>query len=271
MKMSDDFEGFASGNEILRKHFDRWGKLRFGVEVLDTLTDGGIPRRGIIELAGDPGAGKTQIALKLALNVQRQVDDCSVVYISTDHAFPSTRFLQMEREYKRLNHSDGAVQNHNFADHILVERVTNMPTLMACLFERLPRLLEQTLVSLLIIDSITTPFLDEEDYVERAQMFRTMVHDLHRYQERYNMAILVTNQVRCVTESWTYDDPQTLPALGLAWGSLLHTRIQLSRLTNSNDKRCTIVCGPTTRAAHGFFHINNSGPADVVNQSDDDG
>ncbi|XP_058055577.1 DNA repair protein XRCC3-like [Anopheles bellator] len=265
--MLDDFEGFTSGNETMHKHSDRWGKLSFGVGVLDTLTGGGIPRRGIVELAGDPGAGKTQIALRLALNVQRQVEGSSVVYVATEHPFPSRRLLQMESEYKRLHHSDGAVQRHNFADHILVERVTNVPTLMACLFERLPRLLEKTVVSLLIIDSITSPFLDEEDYVERAETFRTMVHDLHRYQERHNMAILVTNQVRCVFDSWPLDNAQIVPALGLAWGSLVHTRIQLSRLTNTNNKQCTVVFGPTIRPAHGFFHINNSGPADVVNQS----
>lgn len=87
------------------------------------MTDGGIPRRGIVEIAGDPGSGKTQIALKLALEAQRQDPDASVVFISTEHPFPSGRLLEMEAALKRQHPSDPFVQQHNFADGVLVEHV----------------------------------------------------------------------------------------------------------------------------------------------------
>ncbi|XP_058117646.1 DNA repair protein XRCC3 [Anopheles ziemanni] len=258
-----EFEGFSSGNEIVNKHASRWRKLSFGVPVLDRLSSGGIPMRGIFELAGDPGSGKTQIALKLALEAQRQIKGSSVVYICTEHMFPSGRLLQMEAEYKRQNSHDEAIRCHQFVDNVLVEHIRCVPKLMACLFDRLPALLEKTLVSLLIIDSITNPFLEDEDYVSRAQTFRTMVHRLQVLQERHNFAIFVTNQVRAVIDSATLDDERTIPALGLAWSTLIHTRMQLSRLANTKQKLCSFTFGSTTTPGQGFFQIDETGPVDV--------
>uniref|UniRef100_A0A182JVQ0 RecA family profile 1 domain-containing protein n=1 Tax=Anopheles christyi TaxID=43041 RepID=A0A182JVQ0_9DIPT len=264
--MESEFEGFCSGSEILTKHAGRWRKVSFGVPVFDRLTGGGIGARGIFELAGDPGSGKTQIAMKLALTAQQAVPNSSVVYISTEHMFPSRRLLQMEAEYKRQNVSDDAVQGRNFADHILVEHVRCVPTLMACLFDRFPKLLEKTKISLLIIDSITSPFLEEKDYILRAETFRTIVQRLHQLQEQYNFATFVTNQVRSVIDSATLDDQRNVPALGLAWSTLVHTRLQLSRTLGSNDRRCTVVFGPSLIPNHGFYQINESGPVDAAEQ-----
>ncbi|XP_050086263.1 DNA repair protein XRCC3 [Anopheles aquasalis] len=257
------FEGFTSGTDIETKHAARWAKLSFGLELLDAMTDGGIPRRGIVEMAGDPGAGKTQIALKLALEAQRQVPDASVVFISTEHPFPSGRLLQMEAALKRRHPRDPFVQQHNFADHILVEHVKCVPSLTNCLFKQLPQLLRSTPVSLVIIDSITGPFIGEHDYKARAATFREIVKQLQLYQEQYNMAVYVNNQVRCVIDGSV---PQTkgkkIAALGLSWSSMVHTRLQLCR-TEGKYKRCVVVFGPTIGPAHGVFQIDESGPCDV--------
>lgn len=261
--MESEFEGFCSGSDILTKHPDRWRKISFGVPVLDHLTDGGVSCRGIFEVAGDPGSGKTQIALKLALIAQHEVPDSSVVYICTEHMFPSGRLLQMEQAYKRQHPHDKAVQAHNFADHILVEHVRCVPSLMACLFERLPQLLEKTKISLLIVDSITSPFLEEKNYVSRAETFRTLVGRLQQLQQQHNFATFVTNQVRAVIDSATLDDQRHVPALGLAWSSLVHTRLQLSRKINTNERQCTVVFGPSLTPKHEHYAIDESGPVDA--------
>uniref|UniRef100_A0A3F2YX48 RecA family profile 1 domain-containing protein n=1 Tax=Anopheles farauti TaxID=69004 RepID=A0A3F2YX48_9DIPT len=260
--MQAEFEGFSSGSAIFTKHANRWRKLSFGVAVLDRLSGGGVPCRGIFELAGDPGSGKTQIALKLALSALQLSPDSCVVYICTEHMFPSGRLLQMEAEHKRLNADNETTQTHNFADHILVEHVRCVPTLKACLFDRLPKLLSKKTISLLIIDSITSPFLEEKDYVSRAESFRAIVRRLQQYQEQHNFTTFVTNQVRSVIDSATLDDEQIIPALGLAWGTLVHTRLQISRITNSNVRRCSVIFGPCLVPRHGYFHINESGPVD---------
>ncbi|XP_049280442.1 DNA repair protein XRCC3 [Anopheles funestus] len=261
--MEPDFEGFCTDSEIVTKHADRWRKVSFGVPVFDRLTGGGISCRGIFELAGDPGSGKTQIALKLALTAQTEVPESSVVYICTEHMFPSSRLLQMEAAHKRQYPYDDAVQTHNFADHILVEHVRCVPNLMACLFDRLPKLLEKTKISVLIIDSITSPFVEENNYILRAETFRSIVHHLQHLQEQYNFATFVTNQVRAVIDSATLDDQRIVPALGLSWGTLVHTRLQLFRKMNSNERRCCVVFGPSLTPEHGYYEINESGPIDA--------
>lgn len=261
--MEAGFEGFSSGSEISTKHANRWRRISFGVPVLDRLTNGGVSCRGVFEVAGDPGSGKTQIALKLALTAQRDVPDASVVYICTEHMFPSGRLLQMEQEYKRQHPHDTTVQAHSFADHILVEHVRCVPSLMVCLFDRLPKLLESTKISVLIIDSITSPFLEEKNYITRAETFRTIVGRLLQFQQQYNFATFVTNQVRSVIDSATLDDQRLVPALGLAWSSLVHTRLQLSRKMNSNERLCTVVFGPDLAPKNGHYCIDESGPVDA--------
>uniref|UniRef100_A0A182W312 RecA family profile 1 domain-containing protein n=1 Tax=Anopheles minimus TaxID=112268 RepID=A0A182W312_9DIPT len=262
--MESVFEGFCTGSEVLTKYADRWSKVSFGVPVLDRLTGGGISCRGIFELAGDPGAGKTQIALKLALSAQHGVPGSSVVYICTEHLFPSSRLLQMEAAHKRQYPEDDTVHAHNFADHILVEHARCVPTLLTCLFDQLPKLLEKTKISVLIIDSITSPFVEEKNYIQRAETFRSLVHRLHHLQEQHNFATLVTNQVRSVIDSATLDDQRNVPALGLAWSTLVHTRLQLSRKMNSNERRCCVVFGPSLTPKHGFYQINELGPVDAI-------
>lgn len=45
-------------------------RLSVGCPVLDELLRGGLPVGGVTELAGESGAGKTQLALQLCLSVQ---------------------------------------------------------------------------------------------------------------------------------------------------------------------------------------------------------
>ena len=49
---------------------DNWRRLSVGCKQLDSFLEGGIPVRGITEIAGESGSGKTQLCLQLALSVQ---------------------------------------------------------------------------------------------------------------------------------------------------------------------------------------------------------
>jgi DNA-repair protein XRCC3 len=46
---------------------ERCGRLSFGCGALDSALGGGVPMRGLTEIAGEAGAGKTQLCLQLAL------------------------------------------------------------------------------------------------------------------------------------------------------------------------------------------------------------
>jgi RecA/RadA recombinase len=47
---------------------ERCGRLSFGCGALDSALGGGVPMRGLTEIAGEAGAGKTQLCLQLALH-----------------------------------------------------------------------------------------------------------------------------------------------------------------------------------------------------------
>lgn len=49
-------------------------RLSVGCPLLDELLRGGLPACGVIELSGESGAGKTQLALQLCLSVQLPVE-----------------------------------------------------------------------------------------------------------------------------------------------------------------------------------------------------
>lgn len=54
-------------------------RLRTGIEALDVLLDGGLPRGRLVELFGPPGSGKTTLALRLCAAVHRQGGVSAVV------------------------------------------------------------------------------------------------------------------------------------------------------------------------------------------------
>lgn len=82
----------------------RWSRLTFGVSALDNCLRGGISTRGITELCGAAGAGKTQLLLQLCLTVQlpRSLGgfDSEVAFICTEDVFPARRLFEIIRAFE---------------------------------------------------------------------------------------------------------------------------------------------------------------------------
>ena len=70
-----------------------WQALRFG---------------SVVELAGESGSGKTQLALQLAVDVQRAVAGAEAAFVCTEAPFPSTRLRQLVLEAQRRDAAVGA-------------------------------------------------------------------------------------------------------------------------------------------------------------------
>ncbi|XP_021693130.1 DNA repair protein XRCC3-like [Aedes aegypti] len=255
--------GFITAHQSLKAHHQRWRKIKLGVDALDQLTGGGISSRGIVEIAGDPGSGKTQMCLHLALACQMQCETRKgVVYISTEHPFPSKRLVQMEQVMKRnLRITEDSMK---FTDNIFVEHLNTAVALEECVNQRLPILLENNPISLLIIDSITAAYTEEQNFVDRAHSFRRVVNALHSLQDKFDFGVLCTNRVRSVVDSSTLDDERIVPAMGLAWGSLVHTRFQLSRTPGSGERRCQLLFSPMAAPGHCSFAITEAGISDFA-------
>lgn len=97
----------------------KWRHITFGCTALDGITRNGLPIRGITEIVGESGCGKTQICLQLALNVQLSLAngglEKSVAYICTENAFPSKRLVQMAHFHRKR------FGNVNLLDNIFIE------------------------------------------------------------------------------------------------------------------------------------------------------
>lgn len=87
---------------------------------MDQITQNGLPIRGVTEIVGESGCGKSQICLQLAMNVQLPLSDGGLekmaVYICTEDAFPSKRLVQMVDYRNRTSRND-----HKWLENIFIE------------------------------------------------------------------------------------------------------------------------------------------------------
>nr|CAD7599817.1 unnamed protein product [Timema genevievae] len=210
----------------------KWCLLSVGCPKLDEFLGGGVAVRGITELAGESGSGKTQLCLQMCLSVQYPEINGGLgagsVYINTEDIFPSRRLHQLIQKFPSRFHSeDTSIQ---FGNNIFIEHIADV----------LPQLLAQKSVGLIVVDSIAGVFradFEPRDSVSRAKEMRAVGGQLHRLAEEFRVAIICVNQVTTVinNERSAGDNTgrKTVAALGLAWANMVTTRLQISRTNRS--------------------------------------
>ncbi|KAK9503504.1 hypothetical protein O3M35_010049 [Rhynocoris fuscipes] len=256
--------GFITAKESELIYHHKWRNLCIDCPYLDAILGGGIPARGITEISGESGVGKTQFCLQLSLTVQYPPEfggfNASAVYICTEDRFPSARLTQMLPHFPKNPHCKTLLENHQFSDNILIDHIGDMDGLNNCLFKRLPRFLANSprKVGLLIIDSIAAIFRSEyslNEIINRAKDIRTVAMQLHNLANEHDIAVLCVNQVtdQC-------DSGLKVPALGLAWANLVTTKLQIN-LSNHIEKLRTlkIISAPHLPPSSANFIIAEHG------------
>ncbi|WP_456328804.1 DNA repair and recombination protein RadA [Archaeoglobus sp.] len=190
--------GFESGDKVFERR-KSVKKITTGSKDLDELLGGGVETQSITEFFGEFGSGKTQICHQLAVNVQLPEDEGglegSVIIIDTENTFRPERIIQMA-EAKGLDGNEVlkniyVAQAYNSNHQMLL--VDNAKELA----EKLKK--DGRPVRLIIVDSLMSHFRAE--YVgrgtlaDRQQKLNRHLHDLMKFGELYNAAIVVTNQV----------------------------------------------------------------------------
>ncbi|XP_022108570.1 DNA repair protein XRCC3-like [Acanthaster planci] len=216
----------------------RVSSLSTGCEVLDAFLRGGILSPGITEIAGESAAGKTQLCMQLCLSVQRSTVngglDGGAVYICTEDVFPSKRLHQLiENFQKRLS----ATKYHQLklGDNIFIEHLSERDQLVHCIQYRIPLLLKQSRVKLIVVDSLAALFRCEfspREAARRARHLQTLGAQLHRLSWLHDVPVVCVNQVTANmsnNSSSHSNQCQLIPALGLAWSNLVQTRLMLGR------------------------------------------
>ncbi|MCQ8903685.1 MAG: DNA repair and recombination protein RadA [Methanothrix sp.] len=263
-----DIGGFETGDQVLERR-KLVGKITTGSRNFDELLGGGMETQAIVELYGEFGSGKTQVAHQLAVNVQLPPElgglNGSAIIIDTENTFRPERISQMVMGLRAI--ADRDWRPEDFLKNIHVARAynSNHQILLAESAMELAESLRETEhpVRLLIVDSVTAHFRAE--YVgrgtlaDRQQKLNKHLHDLMRFADLNNALILVTNQVMAKPDTF-FGDP-TKPVGGHVLGHTATFRVYLRK--SKGDKRIArLVDSPNLPDGEAVFSVTMEGLRD---------
>ncbi|XP_048132971.1 DNA repair protein XRCC3 homolog [Rhodamnia argentea] len=257
-------------------------KCTTGCPVLDRCLGGGIPCRSVTEIVAESGCGKTQLCLQLLLSAQLPPShgglSASSLYLHSEFPFPSRRLHQLSRARPFDPRHDHDPLEYIFvhplhsADHLL-DAMPKMESFVENFKSQFP-------IRLIVIDSIAALFRSEFDnnpldLKRRSSMFFKISGKLKLLAEKFDLAVVVTNQVvdlvapneginglrignlGCLDSSGR----RVCAALGLAWANCVNSRLFLSRdkeiVSTVNGARdecgCELMHCRTRRKLHLLF------------------
>ncbi|MGC2035003.1 MAG: DNA repair and recombination protein RadA [Thermoplasmata archaeon] len=188
-----DVGSFELGTLLLERR-KRIGRITTNAKSLDELLGGGVETQAITELAGEFGTGKTQLAHQLAVNVQLPVDQGGLsgetVYIDTESTFRPERIVDMSKA--------AGLEPETALNRIHIARAFNSNHQML-LVSKAQELARERPIRLIVVDSLTAHFRSEYagrgELAPRQQLLNKHLHELLKFGDTYNVAIVVTNQV----------------------------------------------------------------------------
>lgn len=247
------------------KHTEKFQQIKFNVESLDQLTEGGVDVGSITEIFGEAGSGKTQLAMQLALNCVLSMEHGGLggkaIFISTDKHVPTKRLAEMASHLEtKLGHDT------KLMDSIFALEFFEWIDLHPFVTEQLPRQLQNHPdVRLIVIDSVAGIFRQETDYIQRASNMREVVQVLERLADIYNFAIITTNHVTAAPQ--VDESSKTIACLGHAWDSLVVTRMKVEKtceVSSSKEairaiRKLEVVYSPRLPCGSAKFMVDSPG------------
>jgi DNA repair protein RadB len=212
---------------------------------LDALIGGGFPTAAISHIFGEPGSGKTTLAIQLAVNVIRC--EKRVIFV-TPERFPGERFAQI-----------AGTDAGSIGLRLLVFEVKSFDQQRAVL-HNVKKIAKEN-VGLVVLDATTSLYRLEQSKNTEITLRRALANQLLLLlglAKKYDLSVVVTNQV--------YSDVETdevLPVAGYLIDNLSKVVIQFVK--TNGDRRCTIVKKHPTqpRDARACFKITSQGLSDA--------
>ncbi|HNX16854.1 MAG TPA: DNA repair and recombination protein RadB [Methanoregula sp.] len=197
-------------------------RLTSGNAALDRLLGGGLENRTITQFYGGPASGKSTLCIVAAVSSLRAGG--SVIFIDSE-GFSIERFRQIAG-------SDTAA----VADRLFLFEPVDFEQQGSMITEA-DKILKLHRPGLLVLDSATALYrTDLEKGRDAMQMLTRQMLQLLGYAKRYELAVLVTNQV--------YMDTTRNTIAGLGGMSLEHISkaiVRLDRLDSPGWRRATLV------------------------------
>ena len=196
--------GFKSAEEVLKDR-QNTKKIATGSKNIDNILGGGIETSAMIEFFGEFRTGKTQLCHMCAVTVQLSEEEggleAKAVFIDSEGTFRPERIISMAQRYEK--------DPQEIMKGIYVARAFNTDHQIA-LAEKAAKMAKEKNIRLLMIDSLTSHFRAEyvgrESLASRQQMLNKHLHQLLRFAEINNAAVIVANQVMARPDAF-FGDP----------------------------------------------------------------
>lgn len=152
-----------------------------GNEALDDLIGTGYPRKMITQIYGEPGTGKSTLCLLAAVSALKKGEP--VVYFDTE-SFSVERFSQIA--------GDDA---EKLAERLYLYEPSDFDQ-QALMIHESENVIRDNKAGLIILDSATGLYRTELEHVQEAlQRFNRQMTVLLGYAKRYDIPVLISNQV----------------------------------------------------------------------------
>jgi DNA repair protein RadA len=250
-------DDFTTGKELFEKRQDI-GRISSGSKTFNELLGGGFESQSIIELFGEFGSGKTQIAHQLCVIVQLPEEQGGfgghAFYIDTENTFRPERIIQMS-EALELDPDEVLSKIH-------IARAYNSSHQML-LVDKVKDLSKEVSGRLLVVDSLTAHFRAE--YIgrgalaDRQQKLNKHMHELLRWSDLNNGVVCVTNQVAAKPDAF-FGDP-TRPIGGHIVGHTATFRVYL-RKSKGPKRIARLIDSPHLPEGEAVFSITKEGIRD---------
>ncbi len=275
-----DIGGFESGMDVKNRRKEI-GKISWRVDEVNDLLGGGTESQAITEVYGEFGSGKSQISHQLAINVQLPEEfgglGQSAIFIDTEDTFRPNRIEEMARGLSREEKEalmaergiEGSLDDedvetefvNSVLEHIKVAKAFNSNHQILLTQKALEQAKEMERdVGLLVIDSLTAHFRAEYvgrgELAERQQKMNKHLHDVSKFADMLNAAVLITNQVASNPNSY-FGDP-TQPVGGNILGHKSTLRIYLKK-SKGTKRIVRLVDSPDLADGEAIMRIEGAG------------
>ncbi|OII72030.1 uncharacterized protein cubi_01363 [Cryptosporidium ubiquitum] len=205
-----------SALELLHRETASTNRIKTLCRALDKMLCGGIIiGKGIVELCGVPGSGKTLLCKLLALNIQIPKSiggpGLNAIYIDTEGGFSKNRLREISKNtlsYIHEKNKFGNITNKNLIENVKYIRIFDLEELLNVLFimpsQKIAKILEnmskEYSLSIIVTNHMTKKYIDNDQKKKKEKQPTNSIEE--KYLE---------------------------PSLGLSWNSLICERLILKR------------------------------------------
>ncbi len=211
-------------------------KYSTGCKGIDELLGGGFECGTVTQLYGEAGSGKTNICLQVAVECAKRGK--KVIFVDSE-GFSPERFLQIASAGAALANGDSE-DVEGMARRIIIYEPHSFEQQTSCIDEIETVLKEsKNEVVLIIIDSVTLFYrleLDEERSMYLRRVLANQVLHLLEIARRYDLAVVITNQVYMDIERGNLR-----PSGGYAIEHLSKIIMQFEKTAEGHGKRKAIL------------------------------